>query len=107
MNMDITKLKRKVDTLGSVMKNTDEYRKTWETSHKQMIISVLEELIEKTGINAEVTINDHFEGLEAVSLALQTRDSGIYERITTDTKRALIRNGGVLTYHQLYNGKIG
>lgn len=105
--MDITKLKKKVETLGIVMTNTNNYRKAWELGHKEMIIKVLEELIEQTGINAEVTVNDHFEGLEAISLALETRDSGIYERITDKTKRALIRNGGVLTYHQLFNGKIG
>ena len=105
--MDTTKLKSKVSLLQKVMKNTDSYRKEWESSHKEMIIETLESLIEECGINGEVMVNDHFEGLEAISLALDTRDSGISERITENTKRALIRNGGVLTYHQLFNGKIG
>jgi len=105
--MDTSKLKSKVAQLESVMKNTHDYREAWETSHKEMIMSTLEKLIEETHINGEVILNDHFGGLEAISLALETRDSGIYERITDHTSKALIRNGGVLTYHQLFNGKIG
>lgn len=105
--MDTTKLKRKVTELNLIMKNTDNYRTVWEESHKQMIVDTLENLIKDSGINGEVVVNDRFEGLEAISLALETRDSGIYERITDNTQRALIRNGGVLTYHQLFNGKIG
>jgi hypothetical protein len=105
--MDTTKLKRKVKELKHIMKNTDNYRSVWEENHKKMIMDTLETLIKESGIHGEVVVNDRFEGLEAISLALETRDSGIYERITDDTKRALIRNGGVLTYHQLFNGKIG
>jgi hypothetical protein len=105
--MDTAKLKKKVNLLKNVMGNTDEYRGVWEKSHKEMIINTLQKLIDETGIHGEVAINDRFEGLEAISLALETRNSGIFERITDTTKRALIRNGGVLTYHQLFNGKIG
>ena len=105
--MDTSNLKRKVKKLNKVMGNTDAYRKVWEDSYKKMIMDTLQSFIDETDLHAEVVVNDRFEGLEAISLALQTRDSGIYERITDDTKRALIRNGGVLTYHQLFNGKIG
>lgn len=105
--MDTNKLKNKVSKLNSVMDNTDSYRQVWEKSHKKMIVTTLEKLVKEAGIHGDVVVNDHFEGLEAISLALQTRDSGIYERVTDETKRALIRNGGVLTYHQLFNGKIG
>jgi hypothetical protein len=105
--MDTSKLKIKVSQLNKVMNNTDSYRQVWEEKHKKMITDTLEKLIAETKINGEVVVNDRFEGLEAISLALETRDSGIFERITDDTKRALIRNGGVLTYHQLFNGKIG
>lgn len=105
--MDTSKLKKKVSQLNRIMKNTDSYRVTWEKSHKEMITNTLQKMIDETGINGEVAVNDRFEGLEAISLALETRNSGIYERITDNTKRALIRNGGVLTYHQLFNGKIG
>lgn len=105
--MDISKLKSKVKKLNKVMRNTDTYRKVWEDSYKKMIMDTLQSFIDETEIHGEVILNDRFEGLEAISLALQTRDSGIYDRITDDTKRALIRNGGVLTYHQLFNGKIG
>ena len=105
--MDTSKLQVKVNQLSGVMKNTHDYREVWDKSYKQMIIDTLEKLIQESNIQGEVKVNDHFEGLEAISLALETRDSGIYERITDNTKRALIRNGGVLTYHQLFNGKIG
>lgn len=105
--MDISKLLSNVKKLNAVLQNTQNYRDQWESTHKNMIISVLENLIETGGIQGEVVINDNYEGLEAISLALQTSDSGIYERISDKTKRALIRNGGVLTYHQLFNGKIG
>ncbi len=105
--MDITKLLTNVKKLDKVLQNTQDYRTQWETSHKNMITLTLEQLITDAGIQGEVVINDNYEGLEAISLALQTKDSGIYERISDKTKRALIRNGGVLTYHQLFNGKIG
>ena len=105
--MDTTKLKLKVNQLNNIMGNTDSYRTVWEKNHKKMIFDTLQNLVKETGINGEVVINERFEGLEAISLALETRNSGIYERITDGTKRALIRNGGVLTYHQLFNGKIG
>ena len=105
--MDTSKLEIKVSKLTQVMENTQSYRNVWEESYKKMIVDTLEKLIEAGNIDGEVVVNDRFEGLEAISLALETRDSGIYERITDNTKRALIRNGGVLTYHQLFNGKIG
>ncbi len=105
--MDISKLNSVVKNLDKVMQNTQDYRDQWEATHKNLIISTLEHLISSAGIQGEVVINDNYEGLEAISLALQTKDSGIYERISDKTKRALIRNGGVLTYHQLFNGKIG
>jgi hypothetical protein len=105
--MDISKLLSNVKKLNTVLENTQNYRDLWESTHKKLIISVLENLIETGGIQGEVVINDNYEGLEAISLALATSDSGIYERISDKTKRALIRNGGVLTYHQLFNGKIG
>ena len=105
--MDTSNLTTKVLKLSTVMNNTQLYRDNWNNELKAMIISVFEKLIEETGIKGEITVNDRFEGLEAISLALDTRESGIYERITDTTKRALIRNGAILTYHQLFNGKIG
>ena len=105
--MDTSKLTKKVKKLTTVMNNTQEYRDSWEKELKPMIISVLEKLKDSTGIPGDITVNERFEGLEAISLGLDTRDSGISERITDSTRRALIRNGGVLTYHQLFNGKVG
>jgi len=105
--MDTSKLKKKVEHLSLIMGNTDSYRDVWYKSHKEMITSVLESLIKETKIVGEVVVNERFEGLEAISLALESRDSGISERITDSTNRPLIRSGGILTYHQLFNGKIG
>lgn len=105
--MDTSKLEAKVNKLNSVMKNTHDYRDAWDKTHRDMITNVLEKLIKDTNIQGEVILNDRFEGLEAISLALETRDSGIYERVTDHINRPLIRSGAVLTYHQLFNGKIG
>lgn len=104
--MDLAVLQKKLDQYKTVLKNTESYRKIWETELREMIISVLESVIKKTKLEAEVEVHDHYSGLEGVSLIMGVKESGIFERVDDDLKKTLIKSNGSLLFQELFNGKI-
>lgn len=104
--MDYSKLKKKVKSLNAVLKNTEDFRKEWDSNLKSMISDTLELIIKEIKLDAEVLIHDQLYGLETVSLNLGTVESGIFERLGEDTKKPLIRTNGILMFQQLFNSKI-
>ena len=104
--MDYSKLKKKVESLNAVLKNTKDYRVAWDDELKDMIKKTLEEIQSESGIAGEIIVHDQFQGLESVSLVLGSVDSGIYERVSEKVKKTLIRMNGVLAFQQMFNGKI-
>ena len=104
--MDFSKLKKKVKAMEKVLNNTQEYRNAWENESRDMISNTLEEIVEKSKLKAEVIIHNQVLGLEAVSLALGTVESGIFEKIGEGVKKPLVRMNGVLMFQQLFNSKI-
>ncbi len=99
-------IKKKVEEMNAVLKNTVDYRKKWNEKLKKMIIDNLEKIVKESGLNAEVIVHDQFSGLEAISLSIGSIDSGIFERVGEGVNKTLVRMGGMLMFQQLFNGKI-
>jgi len=104
--MDYSKLKKKVKALNDVLKNTKEYRKSWDKELKDMIFNTLEVIVKKSKLKANVEIQDQIQGMESISLALGVVESGIYDRVSDKVKKPLIRMNGILMFQQLFNGKV-
>ena len=104
--MDFKVLEKKIDHFNEVLSNTKNYRKNWEEELKKMIISTLELIVDKTGIDAEIDVHDQFSGLETITLSLGLEESGIFEKIDDNVDKKLIRSNGNLLFQQLFNGKI-
>jgi hypothetical protein len=106
--MDVGSLIVKVNKYKQVLQNTIEYRESWHSDIKPLLINALNEIIEDTKLNkAEVIVRDNIENLETVILDLGRSSSGISENITdSGVKRTMIKSNGSLVYQQLFNGKI-
>lgn len=104
--MNYSNLKKKIKALDGILKNTKSYRKSWNSSLKEMIINSLEDIVKKTKLKAEVEYTDNIQGMEAVSLVLGVVESGIFEKVSDKVKKPLIRMNGILIFQQLFNGKI-
>jgi len=104
--MKLTSLKEKIKFMNVVLKNSKNYRKTWNSSTKDFIFNNLETIIKKTKLKADVQYSDHIQGLEAVSMSLGYVESGIYEKMSNKAKKPLLRMNGILIFQQLFNGKI-
>ena len=104
--MEYSKLNKKVDSLNIVLQNTIDYRSQWNKKIKKLIVKTLKGIIKNSNVKAEVDIHDQVLGLEAVSFALGTVESGLFERVGDNVKKPLIRMNGVLMFQELFNGKI-
>jgi hypothetical protein len=103
---DITNLKRKTNVYKEVVANTLAYREVWKNELKQAIINRLTELTKAVELEAEIEVKSTIENLEAIVLSLGAVKSGIWENVSKDIKRDLIKHNGSLIYQQLFNGKI-
>ena len=103
---DFFNLKRKVEQYKAVLENTNTYRQTWKDSLKNNIISALEQMSKETGLNAKIDVKTGLENLEAITLSLGDTKSGMYQKVSDDIQRHMIKNNGALIYQQLFNGKI-
>ena len=106
MESQIFNLKRKVAQYKEVLNNTANYRKVWQDSLKENIISKLQELLVQSELDAKVEERGEMENLQAVVVSLGTSESGMYQQVGDDLKRHLIKQNGSLIYQQLFNGKI-
>lgn len=99
-------LKRKVSQYKEVLQNTENYRVTWHESLKQHIKDALQKLIDITGLSATIETRSEMENLEAVVVTLGESQSGMYQQVSNDIQRHLIKHNGSLIYQQLFNGKV-
>lgn len=107
MNLELGSLLNKAEQYKNVLNNTMLYRTAWHELLKPLVKSTLDEIIIRSGIKAEVKIQDKIENLEAIVLDLGRSSSGITENIEdSGVKRTMIKNNGSLIYQQLFNGKI-
>lgn len=106
MNTQLMNLQRKVNQYKEVLQNTERYREVWKKEFKDYIIQTLQKISEAVDLHAKVEVKSQIEGLEAVVLDLGETKSGIYEVVSEDFYRHLVKNSGALVYQQLFNGKI-
>ncbi|MEZ4906931.1 MAG: hypothetical protein R2771_04640 [Saprospiraceae bacterium] len=104
--MDYKVLEKKLSHYNEVLNNTKQYRKDWNDNLKNTIMETLEEIIENSGMDAEIDEHDQFAGLETITLSLGIVESGISEKIDDNIEKPLIRSNGNLLFQQLFNGKI-
>jgi len=106
LDTEIFNLQRKVDQYKEVLQNTVKYREDWKASLREKIRSILQHLIAATRLEAEVVIRSEIENLEAVVLTLGTTKSGMFQKVSEEVHRDLIKHNGSLVYQQLFNGKV-
>jgi hypothetical protein len=103
---DIASLKRKTSAYKEVLANTQVYRDFWKNELKEVIVHRLTELSKAVELEADIEVKSTIENLEAIVLSLGAVKSGIWENVSKDIKRDLIKHNGSLIYQQLFNGKI-
>lgn len=106
MALDIGTLGAKVDKYKSILKNTTDYRKAWGDGLKKMIVDTLQEIIDQTKLDATIETDDRMGNLETIQVDLGRTGSGMYEKLDKEARREVIKINGVLTYQQLFNGKV-
>lgn len=105
--MDLGSLQGKVAHYNNILNNTFSYRKDWNETLKQMIVSTLENIIKETNLKARLDVQDEIQNLEVLVFTLGQDVSGIAEKIpNSKANRPYIKNNGSLIYQQLFNGKI-
>lgn len=105
-NNQLFNLKRKVRQYEEVLDNTAKYREAWHNTTRDSIRNILQHLIDETGLKAEVELRSDIENLEAIVMSLGQSKSGMYQRVSDEVQRHLIKHNGSLVYQQLFNGKI-
>lgn len=106
MNQDMNNLKKRVDQYKSIVSNTRAYRQVWIDNLKDRIVKSLEQMVQETGLEATIEIRSDLENLEAIVLSLGSVKSGMYQVVSNDIKRHMIKHNGSLIYQQLFNGKV-
>ncbi len=103
---NLANLKSKVRQYQSVLKNTLDYRKAWKDGLCEEIKNSLQEMVDQTGLNAEIELKSEVENLDAIVLSLGDVKSGLFQKVSDDIRRDLLKNNGSLVYQQLFNGKL-
>ena len=105
--MDYSNISMKVEQYNSILENTKNYRKEWNSGLKKMITDKLDNIIKETKLPAYIDIKDEIENLEVIGMSLGTEISGIAEKLPGNkTKRPFIKSNGSLIFQQLFNGKV-
>jgi hypothetical protein len=99
-------LQRKVKQYEEVLQNTISYREAWKAETCEQIRETLQKMVDDTGLKATVEKRADIENLEAVVLSLGQAKSGMYQKVSDELQRHLIKHNGSLVYQQLFNGKI-
>jgi len=99
-------LQRKVKQYEEVLQNTVTYREAWKTETREQIRQTLQKMVDGTGLKATVEQRADIENLEAIVLSLGQAKSGMYQKVSEELQRHLIKHNGSLVYQQLFNGKI-
>ncbi len=103
---DLANLKKRTEIYHDVLKNTQDYRKVWTDSLRQMIGESLAHMASLVGLKGEIVVHEKMDNLEAVQFTLGSALSGMTEEVSKNVHRSLIKHNGSLVYQQLFNGKI-
>ena len=107
--MEIIDIHDKIDVLLNTINNITQNREIWQLRSKNVIIETLTEIINRDGLRNkvqwEIGQNINTTNLESVYLYFTTIMSGISGPVG-ETKKHFKKYGGVLTFSQVYNGRI-
>ena len=101
-----TAIKEKASRYKSLLTTVDAYRAEWEKKLKKFIIKECKAILAATEIEADVDSESTVQGLEAITLKLGMRRSGIYQKMDSGEKKSVWKDHGSLIFGQLFNGKI-
>jgi hypothetical protein len=90
----------------NILQQVLDFRDKWGEELKSFILDTTKNILEQTGINANVEVEERFENLESITISLGKSISGISEKVDGFTKRTIIKDRGALMYSQLFNGKV-
>lgn len=101
-----TAIKEKASRYKSLLTTVDTYRTEWNKKLKKYIIKECKAILEATEIEADVDSESTVHGLEAITIKLGMRKSGIYQKMDSGEEKAIWKDYGALIFGQLFNGKI-
>ena len=101
-----TAIKEKATKYKNLLNTVDEYRSQWEKKLKKSIIKEAKAILDATEINADVDAESTVHGLEAITIKLGMRRSGIYQKMDSGEKKSVWKDHGSLIFGQLFNGKV-
>jgi len=101
-----TAIKEKASKYKQLLNTVDEYRSQWEKKLKKFIIKESKAILDATEIEADVDSESTVHGLEAITIKLGMRRSGIYQKMDSGEKKAVWKDYGSLIFGQLFNGKV-
>jgi hypothetical protein len=105
--MEYSVIKSRVEKYNTILENTRNYRKIWNTELKNLIKDTLSEIIKVSKLPAFIDVQDDIENLEVIGLNMGTEVSGIAEKLPGNkSKRPFIKSNGTLIFQQLFNGKV-
>lgn len=103
---DYLTFQRKVEHYHEVLENTKTYREIWQKSLKKDIAELLHKAAKLAKLSCTIEEHSEIRNLEAVTLSLGSKKSGLGEPVGDGLHRDLIKQNGSLMYQQLFNGKI-
>ncbi|MEL6124527.1 MAG: hypothetical protein AAFR14_12490, partial [Bacteroidota bacterium] len=101
-----TAIKERASKYHKVLQQVMNYRDQWGVSLKEFIKNTAADILDHTDVSAQIEIEERFENLESITIALGKSISGIAENVDDLTKRNIIKDKGSLIYSQLFNGKV-
>lgn len=101
-----TAIKEKAAKYKTLLGTVDAYRTDWEKKLKKFIIKESKAILAATEIEADVDSESTVHGLEAITIKLGMRKSGIYQKMDSGEKKAIWKDYGSLIFGQLFNGKV-
>ncbi len=101
-----TAIKERASKYTAILQQVLDFRNQWEASLKAFILDQTKEVLEHTGISANVEVEERFQNLESITISLGKSVSGISEKVDDFTKRTIIKDKGAIIYSQLFNGKV-
>ncbi len=102
-----TAIKERVGKYKTMLDQVTKWRATWSKSLKKFILKEVKKLLDATDLVATVTEEEKIKGLEAITIRLGSKKSGIYEMADGGNERKdFFKEYGTLVYSQLFNGKV-
>lgn len=102
-----TAIKERVGKYKTMLDQVTKWRETWSKSLKKFILKEIDKLLDATDLIATVSEEEKIKGLEAITIRLGSKKSGIYAMADESNERKdFFKEYGTLVYSQLFNGKV-